>query len=132
MIAERYEFHPDMPSIAGNLRVARPKLETCAYDVPVAIPTSPANPLPLFSFVSPEGLKSLRTPIMLRVSVEDGEVYVENEALNIFGQGKTLHAAVESFSRDLAYFWSYYRNLTADQVTGEGAVLKKVYEELVA
>lgn len=96
-------------------------------------PNAAAKPLPLFTFTTPDGdTKRLRTPLLLRVTTDGGEIFVENEALNIFGQGKTLHAAIEAFSRDVAYFWQYYRELGDDQVAGAGVTLKRLYEELVA
>jgi hypothetical protein len=73
----------------------------------------------------------LRHPILLRVAIEQGEYFVENEALRIFGNGRTLQEAVESFSHDLAYFWEYYLNLSEDQVAGEAVALKQCYAELV-
>lgn len=115
------------PSLRDPLQV-----ETASYVTPVAVPTRPNRPLPLFSFDAPDGdVKLLRTPLMLRVTEEDGEIFVENEALNIFGHGKTLHAAIQAFSRDLAYFWTYYRGLPDEDVARDGATLKGRYEDLV-
>jgi hypothetical protein len=120
-------------SIASKYRPSRPRVETYGYMTPVAVPTPTAKPLPLFAFVTADGeVKRLTTPLMLRVTAEDGEIFVENEALNLFGHGRTLQAAVEEFSHDLAHFWAYYRALSDDQVAGDGASLKKLYAELVA
>lgn len=134
MSAAVLEYDFDTLPISGQFRrVAQPRVETYGYLVPVpAVPASVARPLPLFSFVTRSGeIKRLRTPLMLRVSIEDGDIFVENDALNIFGHGKTLHGAIESFSLDLAHFWTYYRDLSSEQVAGDGEMLKKLYEDLV-
>jgi hypothetical protein len=96
----------------------------------LAAPVTPAN-LPLFSFRVDGDLKRLASPLRLRVVAEDGEYFVENESLRIFGHGSTLHRAMDSFLRDLAYFWQYYRELSQEQVSGEAVQLKRRYEELV-
>lgn len=107
-------------------------VETAAYMTPVAVPTRPNKPLPLFSFVLPSGeVKELRAALNLRVTEEDGMIFVENETLNLFGHGRTLHEAIEAFSRDLAYFWEYYRDLGPDEVAGEAVTLKRQYERLL-
>jgi hypothetical protein len=117
----------------GKYRNAEPQVETYGYMAPVQIPTPTNRPMALFSFTTLDGeVKRLRTPLLLRLTVEEGEVFVENDSLNIFGHGRTLQAAIAAFSRDVAYFWAYYRALRPDEVAGDGAALKKLYEELAA
>lgn len=117
----------------GKVKVSRPRVETYAYVPPMSLPAPARKPLPVFSFTTAEGqVQRLTTPLMVHVAIEDGEVFVENEALSIFGHGPTLQAAMDLFSRDLAYFWQYYRSLGNDDVAGEGATLKRIYEELVS
>jgi hypothetical protein len=119
-------------SSASRLRPSRPRVETYSYvqDPPAVTSVAPAV-LPLFSFVVAGATKALRHPLLLRVAIEQGEYFVENDALRIFGNGKTLQEAVKSFSHDLGYFWHYYRDLSDDQVAGEALALKKRYAELV-
>ncbi|HEX8407654.1 MAG TPA: hypothetical protein VF883_02240 [Thermoanaerobaculia bacterium] len=120
-------------SSASGLRPSRPKVQTYSYiqDRPAVTFVAPAV-LPLFSFVVAGANKALRHPLLLRVAIEQGEYFVENDALRIFGVGRTLQEAVKSFSHDLGYFWEYYRELGDDQVAGEAVALKKRYAELVA
>lgn len=121
----------DTGAISGKFRVSRPpRVETYAYVVTRTTVTSPV--LPLFSFAFEGTEKRLRNPLLLRVVAEDGEVFVENDALRIFGRGGTLQAAVESFAHDLAYYWQYYRSLGATEVAGDAVRLKTLYEGLVA
>jgi hypothetical protein len=117
---------------SGRFReVLRPRVETYSYVV-IKPATWPPPVLPLFSFTFGGSEMRLRRPLMLRVVAEDGEVFVENDALRIFGRGGTLQAAVESFAHDLVYYWRYYRNLGAEEIAGDAVRLKAVYEELVA
>lgn len=117
-------------------RVSRPRVETYSY---VADDVRPTNlllhfrgMLPLFTFSVDGEIKRLRQPLMLRVTIEDGEYFTENDALRLFGNGKTLAAALQAFYDDLAYYWQYYRALPDDQVAGDGEALKRLYQELVA
>lgn len=117
----------------SGLRPSRPRVETYSYvqDRPAVTSITPAV-LPLFSFIVAGIIKALRQPLLLRIAIEQGEYFVENDALRIFGHGKTLQDAVKAFSHDLGYFWEYYRGLSDDQVAGEAVELKKRYAELVA
>lgn len=120
-------------SSASGFRPSRPRVETYSY-IQERSPGTPVAPavLPLFSFVVSGATKTLRQPLLLRIGIEQGEYFVENDALRIFGNGATLQEAVKSFSHDLGYFWEYYRGLGDDQVAGEAVALKKRYAELVA
>ncbi len=110
-----------------------PRVETYSYiELPKA-PTTYFPPLlPLFEFEVDGDTKLLSRPLMLRVAVEDGEFFVENATLRLFGNGETLAEAVQAFARDLAYFWTHYRSLSEEDVAGEGAIMKHRYEGLVA
>lgn len=115
-------------------RAERPKVETYAYmadsGLEGVLPILSDLPLLSMPFAGGE-VRHLRRPLSLRVSFEDGEFFVENDALRLFGNGATLRKAVEAFSRDFAYYWKHYRSLTDDEVAGDGVQLKKLYEELV-
>lgn len=122
-------YEPFMSS--SGLRPSRPRVETYSYvERPATMSVAPAV-LPLFSFSVGTDVKRLSKPLLLRVAIEQGEYFVENDALHIFGNGPTLSRAVE-FARDLAYSWQYYCGLNDDQVAGDAVTLKKLYEELVA
>lgn len=132
MSAALLEYDHEFSVTAGRFReVSRPRVETYSYLLSNPA-VWPPPVLPLFSFTFGGSEMRLRRPLLLRVVAEDGEVFVENDALRIFGRGATLHAAVESFAHDLAYYWRYYRNLGSDEVAGDAVRLKAAYEDLVA
>lgn len=85
---------------------------------------------PLFEMPVGEGVLKLRRPLVLRLSIEEGEFFVENETLSLFGNGPTLPEAVAEFFSGLASTWSYYRGLTEEQVTGRGRELKDIFDNL--
>lgn len=85
---------------------------------------------PVFEMpVEGESVK-LRRPLVLRVSLEKGEYFVENETLSLFGNGPNLSGAVADFLSGLASTWSHYRTLREDQVIGRGIEMKRVFERL--
>ncbi|HUR81310.1 MAG TPA: hypothetical protein VM733_11125, partial [Thermoanaerobaculia bacterium] len=124
------DFEPVAVEQHGGFRRSRPEVETYSYIKERPAAGFPAL-LPLFSFAANGGINALRQPLLLRVSIEEGEYFVANDSLGIYGNGVTLQDAVRSFARDLAYYWDYYRALRDDDVAGEGATLKRRYEELV-
>lgn len=131
MSAALLEYDTGIGSIAEKFRVSRPRVETYSYVVGPTVRLATAV-LPLFSFTYEHVERRLRRPLLLRVVAEDGEVFVENDGLRVFGRGDTLQAAVESFSHDLGYYWNYYRHLSADEVAGDAVRLKVTYEGIVA
>jgi len=138
MSAALMDFDVETMSIREDLprqhRATRlPRVETYSYIASPKAPTSYFPPLlPLFGFEVEGSTKLLSQPLLLRVAVEDGEFFVENGTLRLFGNGGTLAEAVRAFAHDLAYFWAHYRSLREDEVAGEGAVMKRRYEDLVA
>jgi hypothetical protein len=87
--------------------------------------------LPLFNLVADGRSMPLAQPLTLRVSIEEGVYFVENDTLRLFGKGASLDEAVQAFQRDLVYYWRYYRSLSEDDVAGAGVELKKTYDTLV-
>jgi len=87
--------------------------------------------LPLSTFVIDDRTMTLAEPLLLRVALEEDTYFVENDTLHLFGKGASLAEAIEAFSRDLAYYWRYYRNLRDEEVAGAGVELKRIYEGLV-
>jgi hypothetical protein len=87
--------------------------------------------LPLFTFVVDDHTMTLAEPLLLRVAVEEDTYFVENDTLHLFGKGASLEEAVDAFSRDLAYYWRYYRTLGDADVTGAGVEMKRIYDGLV-
>ncbi|HSY49836.1 MAG TPA: hypothetical protein VLC46_13565 [Thermoanaerobaculia bacterium] len=87
--------------------------------------------LPLFTFIIDDRSMTLAEPLLLRVALEEDTYFVENDTLHLFGKGASLAEAVDAFSRDLGYYWRYYRNLRDADVAGAGVELKRIYEGLV-
>lgn len=87
--------------------------------------------LTLFTFVVDERTMTLAEPLLLRVAVEEDTYFVENDTLHLFGKGASLAEAVDTFSRDLAYYWRYYLTLGDADVAGAGVELKRIYDCLV-
>ncbi len=130
------EYENETVSISQPAHVVanRPRVETYSY-VSFGAGNRTATVfslLPLFSFVVNGEVKPLRQPVMLRVAVEHGEYFVENDALRLFGNGRTLLEAVRAFSADLAYSWQRYLSLRDDEVAGHGADLKRLYSNLAS
>ena len=87
--------------------------------------------LPLVEFVIDDRTMTLAQPLLLRVAIEEDAYFVENDTLHLFGKGASLAEAVDAFSRDLAYYWRYYRSLRDADVAGAGVELKRIYDGLV-
>jgi len=60
-------------------------------------------------------------------TLKDGAVYAESERLHIFASGKSVDAAMEDFSCQLAHFFEHYTNLAGDEVVGMAAQLREIY-----
>ncbi len=70
-------------------------------------------------------------PISLNVIFEDGYFFVENELLNLFGEGKTREESINTFVTHLNYFYHYYKSLDKKDLGGEGLKLKNIYETII-
>lgn len=90
----------------------------------------PDELFPLFEMPVGGKLRKLRRPLVLRVSIEDGEYFVENETLSLFGNGPSLPEAVAEFFSSLVSTWEYYKGLGEDQVIGRGRKLKAILDHL--
>jgi hypothetical protein len=126
------EFDVDVSRFHRRRRADQPKVETYSYVSPANVMVQPPSVLPLFSFVLEDTVVYLRHALMLRIATEDGEYYVENDALKLFGNGPTLGDAVHALTQDFAYYSEYYRGLQGDEVVGDGMDLKRRYESLVS
>jgi len=73
----------------------------------------------------------LSLPIQVHISKEGDLYFAENEALLLYGMGESIREAVEDLGQDIFYFWEYYRNLSWDDVIGDGRRLKEIYERLL-
>lgn len=85
---------------------------------------------PIFEMPVRGKLLKLRRPLVLRLSIEEGEYFVENETLSLFGNGRTLPDAVAEFFSGLVSTWEHYRSLADDEVIGRGRELKRILENL--
>lgn len=70
-------------------------------------------------------------PIRLRIHCEGDMYFASNNTLNICGYGSTLQESISEAIKHIAYFYEYYRSLSTDQVIGEAAQLKQVFENLL-
>lgn len=85
---------------------------------------------PFWVIQTEEGVLRAIKPIGVNVR-RDGDFYfAENETLSIFGTGLSANEAVTDFFRHIIHFYTYYKNLTDDQVTGEAIQLKRRFASL--
>lgn len=119
-----------MSAVADLAEFLIPEIKTGADIKPVSVGPVLPSALPLFDSTIGDAIRVFRTPISLRVRREEGLVFVENDALNLFGHGPTLAAAVAEFRHDLEYYWKYYRALPDEKVAGKGRELKQLYNSL--
>lgn len=68
------------------------------------------------------------SPVTVRIRSEGKFVFTENETLRVFAHGETLDEALEQFQDHVVHFFESYSKLSNDQVIGEGARLKQVFE----
>lgn len=66
--------------------------------------------------------------LTIRVRSEGNFVFAENETLRVFAHGQSLDEALEQFQDHVVHFYESYLKLGNDQVIGEGARLKQVFE----
>lgn len=72
----------------------------------------------------------LSRPVQLGLSREAGSWVAENDTLGLFGDGPSQHEAISSFIEHFEHFLAYYTRLSWDEVAGDGARLKGVYDDL--
>jgi len=89
-----------------------------------------ADRLPLFEFKVGGQTIRLTRPVALRLGFEEGTWFVENEALSLFGHGRSVEEAVAEFVHDLGYLWSRYRALTDEELSGNARKLKELLASL--
>jgi hypothetical protein len=85
-------------------------------------------PLVLWQVISGGTRLQARSPITVRTRSEGDFVFAENETLRTFAYGRTLEEALEQFEDHVVHFYEYYASLGDDQVVGEGARLKNLFE----
>ena len=72
----------------------------------------------------------LTCPVQIELSGETGAWIAENSTLEVFGDGPSRQAAIRSFVERFEHFLSYYMQLSWDDVAGNGARLKGIYDGL--
>lgn len=102
-------------------RIQQPQIRT-ASDISTA--HAIAERLPLFEFQVDGQTIRLRRPVALRVGLDEGTWFVENEALTLFGHGRSIEEAVADFIHDLGYLWRRYSNLHDEELSGNAKKLK--------
>jgi hypothetical protein len=108
-------------------KIQRPQITTQS-DVPVR--RIMAKRLPLFEFEAGGRTVRLTRPVALRVGLEEGTWFVENDALSLFGHGESLEEAVAEFRHDLGYLWGRYQALSDEELGGAARRLKELLASL--
>jgi hypothetical protein len=88
--------------------------------------------IPIFDMGTTAEKVRLRKPVAVRVSIEEGSIFVENETLRLFGSGRNLAEAISEFRSDLLSIWRYYTSLSDDQLIGHALELKATLLQLAA
>lgn len=126
---ERQEYIPI------NYRSARMSVETANEIVGSdLIRNLPPHRLlaPLWSVSALDRRYKLIKPLLVRVYLEDGLFFAENETLLLFGNGITREEAIEDLSQHIVHFYHYYKNLDWSQLIGDARRLKMIYEDLLS
>jgi hypothetical protein len=108
-------------------RIQQPQIRT-ASDISTAFAV--AARLPLFEFPAGGRTIRLKRPVALRVGMDEGTWFVENEALSLFGHGRSIEEAVAEFIHDLGYLWCRYRALGDEELGGSARKLKALLASL--
>jgi hypothetical protein len=119
------ELAPRIPSQVGSFEPLRVETgEATERSIP-KIPT------PIWRVERPHECDlRARRPIGVRLRHEGPFFFAENEELALYGVGETVGDAVDDLKSHLAHFYSHYRSLSWDQVTGEARRLKQLYADL--
>ncbi len=86
--------------------------------------------VPIWSIPADHKKYKVSKPIKVRIYIEDGHYFVENEPLVIIGIGKSVAEAIDDFCKQVIHFYKYYKKLSWDKVTGDAERLKGIYETL--
>lgn len=108
-------------------RIRRPRIETSSD---ISFGRAPAARLPLFDFEAGGETIRLKRAVGVRVGLEEGTWFVENEALSLFGHGESLAEAVAEFRDDLGYLWCRYRGLPDEELSVSARKLRDLLGSL--
>jgi hypothetical protein len=108
--------------------IQRPQIRTSSD---ISTERAVAERFPLFEFEAGGQTRRLTRPVALRVCLEEGTWFVENDALSLFGHGSSLEEAVAEFRHDLAHLWERYRSLPHEELSGPARRLKELLSSLV-
>lgn len=75
--------------------------------------------------------KILARPLELRIAYESGHVFVENEELNLWGEGASLEEAEESFERFFFHELKVYKNTPTRKMDHSAREKYKAYKILL-
>ena len=108
-------------------RIQQPQIRTSS-DISTA--HAMTDRLALFEFQVGGQTLRLKRPVALRVGLDEGTWFVENEALSLFGHGRSIEEAVAEFIHDLGYLWDRYRALGDEELSGSAKKLKALLASL--
>jgi hypothetical protein len=77
------------------------------------------------------GGHELTRPLALLISYEENLVFVENEELNLWGEGSSLEEAEESFERFFCHELRVYRKTPVEKMDRSARDKLKAYEDLL-
>jgi len=90
---------------------------------------SPVVKLPVWVFSSEGKAIKAKKPVSLKVFRGETLFFVENETLEIYATGESLEEAMRVFNDHLIYFYTHYKDLGWEHVTGNAVRLKKLYQK---
>lgn len=94
-----------------------------------ASPPSAKSPTVLWSIQSDDHRLRATKAVTVHLRREGLYWFAENESLRVFAHGSTQAEALSEFQEHVAYFHQYFQRLTADEVVGEGARLKRLFAD---
>lgn len=86
--------------------------------------------IPLWTVVTRTKKYELAKPLKVHIYSEDGLFFAENDTLIITGTGDSIEGVMNDFCGHVSYFYHYYKKLSWEEVIGDAARLKKLYETL--
>ncbi len=84
--------------------------------------------VPIKEFSSDENMLRSDKPVEVIIVQDEGIFYASSESLDIEAEGESISDVLKDFSQHICYFFSYYSNKSPDEVVGNAARLKSIYE----
>lgn len=119
VVLERYESTP-----ATYCLVAEPVQSMKAEDAMLVDMQMNERLIPLWELTVNGVAMVPALPVGIRLKREDNLFLAENDALSIYGSGRTPEEAIRDFKDTASSFAAEYRGLSEDEVIGLGAVIR--------